>query len=117
MTLLFSLFVASSAHAGWFKDFCEKHIVSEHPFQTEIKRLPTQELVELYRQLAGQKYWRKETSDEFEMTLAEMLARWRYPGNSDLEKIAIYQALKDYPTWQTEGMFQDETKVKEDIGR
>lgn len=47
MTLLMLLALSTHAHAGWFKDFCSRHLVAEDPHP--YAELHTRHLFEVYR--------------------------------------------------------------------
>ena len=98
-SLMLSLFL-STANAGWLTDFCERHLVAQHPYQVALTKLSTSDLIREYRAQGAKRYWKAVDTDEFEMVLTIVVDRIRETQLTAMEKDMIKNALIDYPAWQ-----------------
>jgi hypothetical protein len=91
MSLLFALVL--TAHAGWFGDFCERHlIIADDPYQYE--HLSSDALVKAYRHYGAQAYWTKNEREARTLrTLGDELRR--RPQTDE-----VVHALDDYQKFE-----------------
>jgi len=54
------LVMLSPAHAGRWADWCERHLISEDPYQYES--VPVDKLVDMYRKEAVKCFWSRQQS-------------------------------------------------------
>lgn len=94
LTVLFQ-FYTPPTHAGWFKDFCARHLIADHPYQVWARRLPTHDVVREFRQQAALVRWRRGDPDEYEMVLAVLTKRYDHATSTEREEIR--EAFEDYP--------------------
>lgn len=100
--LVFLILAGMQCHARqklsqMFSSFCERHIVAQHPFEKQIKRLKTSELLKIYRDYGAHAYWYDEIQDEFHMVYAEIVQRNLDGRLNEDEKRLIAEAIVDYP--------------------
>jgi len=93
MILLLSLAV-SAAQAGWFQDFCERHLIADDPYQFEQTDLAY--LIQFYDRLKMRAS--RDSPDRSEIRLLnivrnELLERAKYASYADFEMIK--KALTD----------------------
>lgn len=100
------LLCAGATHAqakervsDWWRGFCERHLVAEHPYQINLKTVSNAELVDEYRWRAGKFYWYRIASDELHMAYAIIIDRLNNQSLSEEDEQSLRDAITDYPLY------------------
>lgn len=64
MKLILILVMGTHAHAGWWKNFCERHLVAHDPTQFESKETSVEWLLREHQRYATKDHWGKLTDEE-----------------------------------------------------
>lgn len=92
--VLFALIAGAPAHAGWFKNFCERHLIANDPDEQPI---PVEVLVGWYRGIGGRAYWSRSYNDIRALKSWGELIRERLATvDNAYERDALLDALDDY---------------------
>ena len=76
----------------WWRGFCERNLIAEHPYQVWVRKLSTPDLVKEYRAQGGLRQWQRGEPDEYEMALSAMSNRQEAQPDP-----LILEAFQDYP--------------------
>lgn len=75
LVLALLVFSAIPSHAGWFQEFCERHLIADDPYQFESYSLET--LAEMYQSEGATCSWRKQKTYRLRILGQEIRRRLR----------------------------------------
>lgn len=91
---------AKDRMSSWWRGFCERHLVAEHPYQVSLKTVSNAELINEYRWRAGKFYWYRIASDELHIAYALILDRLNNHSLSEEDELSLRDAIADYPLYR-----------------